>query len=783
MTDERDPLIGRLAELASVEAALLAHRLVTITGLGGVGKTRLAREVVERRTSRGELVSFVDLAPVTTPAGVLDAIAARIRAGETASRDLEAAVVERLGATPNVLVLDNLEHVMECRMLLGRLLEAAGSLTILATSRLALGLEEEWVLRLESLVSADSETDIETAPATQLFLRRARDHGNLRTLDPKDAPAVVEVCRRLDGLPLAIELAAAWTGVLTPRAIVRRIDDSSLPLADEHEPRHVSLEQVVVATLALTSDADRRVFDRLGVFAGTFDDAAVAAICTEPDVLAALRHLAAASLVRAGADEAGEPWFTLLETVRAIARRRLAASGALAEAEARHGAWYAARATRAADDLRSRTFNNADASARIADLNVVAAFERAVDRGDAELAGRLAAALGSYGIQAGILRESEARVRRALATGEASPGTRSDVLMALVNLRAALGELNDQVPEAHEALALARQAGSDIRTVRALIVLGSWTRVESIDRLTEAGELAERIGYTWGALTAWNNLGNALADSRRYEQAIDVYSRAIRLAESMGDVAGAGVALGSRGAAELELGNADRALADAQEAHRRLPADGGGSVSYRVWAGTTLAIAEAAAGLDARAAATLAGTTDLVVQLDSPPEVDGWLDAAFAVLASPHPNLAARCLGALDVGTRAEGSIMSSSPLNRRIAARIERSIGRHQLALKRAEGQAMDRRVLFEQLADVVRTDAGRGDTRVVAPYGALTARERSVLVLLGQGRSDREIGAQLGITPKTASVHVANLKAKLGVDTRVEAVLFARDHLGPDA
>ena len=782
--DERDPLIGRLSEVANVEASLRAHRLVTITGLGGVGKTRLAGEIAERLASRGDTVSFVDLAPVTTPAGILDAIAARIGASETASRDLEAAVAERFSATPCVLVLDNLEHLLDGRALLARLLAAAGSLTILATSRVALGLAEEREIRLDSLAGAQAEADIETAPATQLFLRRARDHGHLWTLDPRDAPAIAELCRRLDGLPLAIELAAAWTGVLTPRSIVRRIEDSSLPLADEHEPRHVSLEQVVTATLGLTSDIDRRVFDRLGVFAGPFDDAAVAAVCGgETGVLPALRALEAVSLARASADEAGEPRFMLLETVRAIARQRLRDAGSLADAEARHGAWYATRAIAAADDLRTRTFNNSEASARLADLNVVVAFERAVDRGDAELAGRLAAALASYGIQAGILRESAARLRTALAMGETSPGTRSDVLMALVNLRAALGELDDQVPDAQEALALARLSGSDIRVVRALVALGSWTQVESIERLVEGGELAERIGYTWGAAAAWNNLGNELADRGRFDEAIDMYSRAVRVDEASGDTAGAGLSLMSRGAAELELGNTDRALADVREASRRLPADGGGSVSFRLWTGTTLAIAEATAGLPAEAVGTLASTIDLVLALDSPPEYDAWLDAAFAVLANTQPLLAARCLGALDVATRSDGSVMSSTRLNGRIAAKVERSVGRHRLALKRAEGQRVDRRALFDQLAAAVRAEARRGEARVAGPYGDLTARERRVLALLAQGRTDPEIGAELGIAPKTASVHVANLKAKLGVETRVEAVLFARDHLGPDA
>ncbi len=780
--DEHDPLVGRQQELADVNSALAAHRLVTITGLGGVGKTRLASAIAARHAARGDGVAFVDLAPVSAAAGVLDAIAAGIGAGESAGQDLETAVIVRLGDAPRLLILDNLEHLLEARALVARLLAGADTVTVLATSRVALGLDDEHEIRLESLAGAATAGDVETAPATQLFLRRARDHGHLRTLDPRDAPAVAAVCRRLDGLPLAIELAAAWTGVFSPRAIARRIDDASLPLADEAEPRHVSLEQVVTATLDLTSVGDRRIFDRLGVFAGPFDDAAAAAVLDgDAGVLPALRNLEAASLVRASADEAGEPRFVLLETVRAIARERLRASGSLVDAEARHGAWYATRATAAADALRTRTFNNADASAQLADRNVVVAFERAVDRGDAELAGRISAALASYGIQAGILRETVARLRTALAMGEMTPGVRSDVLLALVNLRAALGDLDGLIPDAEEAVELARRSGSDIRVVRAVVALGSWTQTGAIELLTEGGTLAERIGYTWGATAAWNNLGNVLAEVGRLEDAIDMYSRAITMADASGDTAGASLSLMSRGAAELELGNVDRALADIRDADRRLPPDGGGSVSFRVWTGSTLATAEACAGLDADAARTLAGTIDMVVRLDSPPEYDSWLDGAFAVLANTEPALAARCLGALDTAIRPEGSIMSSSRLNRRIAARVERAIGPRRLAANRAAGRVVDRRTLFDQLAEVVRAAARRNEPRIAAPYGDLTARELRVLDLLARGRTDPEIGAELGIAPKTASVHVANLKAKLGVDTRVEAVLFARDHLGP--
>ena len=217
------------------------------------------------------------------------------------------------------------------------------------------------------------------------------------------------------------------------------------------------------------------------------------------------------------------------------------------------------------------------------------------------------------------------------------------------------------------------------------------------------------------------------------------------------------------------------------EAERKFPADGGGCVAFRLWTHTTRAIAEASAGLHAEAAASLAGTVDTVVSLDSAAEYDGWFEAAAAVLAVPHPVLAARCLGGLDAVTQLNGSPASNTRLNRRITAGLERSIGRHRLEVARASGRTRDRRALFDELAAAARADARLDAARTAGPYGDLTPRERRVLELLARGRTDPEIGVELGIAPKTASVHVANLKAKLGVDTRVEAVL-ARDNLRTD-
>ena len=452
------------------------------------------------------------------------------------------------------------------------------------------------------------------------------------------------------------------------------------------QPRHVSLEQVVSATLDLTSEGDRQVFDRLGVFVGPFDDAAVAAVCdADAGVLAALRNLEAASLVRVAADEMGEPEFTLLETVRSIARRRLEDAGSLADAEARHGAWYAARATTAADDLRSKTFNNAEASARLADPNVRRGIRagggtgRCRDRRAPRGGLRLVRRPGGVAARVGDPAADRAR------DGRRVTGTRADLLTALLNVRGMLGEHGDQAPLGRQAVALARESGSERTLVRAMIALASWALVDPIELLIEAGDLAERIGYAWGAAAAWNNLGSALGDRDRHEEAVDVYGKAVLLFAARGDAAGEAMALMSRAGVELQLARTADALVDVREAERKLPAGGGGSVAFRLWTHTTRAIAEASAGLHAEAAASLAGTVDTVVSLDSAAEYDGWFEAAAAVLAVPHPVLAARCLGGLDAVTQLNGSPASNTRLNRRITAGLERSIGRHRLETARA--------------------------------------------------------------------------------------------------
>src|SRR4051794_12643824 len=268
--NERVGLIGRERDLALVHQRLGRSRLVTIAGLGGIGKTALAREVAAQFDARNERSHFVDLAPVTSQRGVTEAIAAVVGAADDADHDLDVAIASTLAASPSLVVLDNFEQVLEASPVVSALLVGAPPVRILTTSRVALGLEMELTMALGSLDLPATASEVGGSAAGALFLERAASLGR-SVVDEDDLVAVVEICRKLDGLPLAIELAAAWSGILTPRAIVRRLLEDRLDLTGD-DPRHSSVEAVVESTLELVEPAARAVFPVLGVFAAPFDE-------------------------------------------------------------------------------------------------------------------------------------------------------------------------------------------------------------------------------------------------------------------------------------------------------------------------------------------------------------------------------------------------------------------------------------------------------------------------------------------------------------------------------
>jgi predicted ATPase/class 3 adenylate cyclase len=341
-------IIGRESEVADVEATLRAHRLVTLTGVGGVGKTRLATEVAGRLAYEfPDGVWFFELAAVADPAAVPDAVAAVLnitqQPGKTVAESVAAALEDRV----RLLVFDNCEHV---RNAAGDLIEAilaqSATVTVLATSREGLGVADEQLWLLSSL---DVGAGIDSA-AVSLFVERARSVSRRFSMArPDDAAAVLEICRRVDGIPLAIELAASRMASMTAFEVRDRLDQRFRLLVGSRRglERHHTLRHAVAWSYDLLFDAEKLLLERCAVFAGGFDLQSARAIARFDDVddyavLDLLDALVRKSLLVADRS-AGRTRFSMLETIRQFAMEQLVAAGAATETRTAHARYFAGR--------------------------------------------------------------------------------------------------------------------------------------------------------------------------------------------------------------------------------------------------------------------------------------------------------------------------------------------------------------------------------------------------------------------------------------------------------
>ena len=393
-------LIGRESEVGEIEAAVKTHRVVTLTGVGGVGKTRLALEVAARLVDEfPDGVWVFELAAVTDPAAVPDAVAALLGITQQPGKTVGESVADALQGRVRLLVFDNCEHLLDAAAeLIDAILDASATVKILATSREGLRLADEQLWPVPSL---DVGAGIDSA-AVYLFIERAQAVSpGFSVANADEAAAVVEICGRLDGIPLAIELAASRTASMTVTEVRDRLDQRLRLLVGSRRglERHQTLRHAVAWSHDHLEDAEKSLLERCSVFAGGFDLQSACAVMGSDDDFATLDLLDA--LVRKSllvADRsAGRTRFSMLETIRQFAEEQLAARGEASEIRAAHSRYFAGRETDIMGLWDSPRQREAYDWLALELANLRTAFRWAADHGDLDVAAPIATCAGFLG--------------------------------------------------------------------------------------------------------------------------------------------------------------------------------------------------------------------------------------------------------------------------------------------------------------------------------------------------------------------------------------------------
>ncbi len=386
--------IGRESEVAELQAAVKARRLLTLTGVGGVGKTRLATEVAARLADEfPDGVWFFDLAAVSDPAAVPDAVAAVLGIVQQPGKSMSDSVAGALEDRVRLLVFDNCEHVVgSVADLVEAILAASATVTILATSREGLGVSEEQLWRVPSL-EVDSGTE---SAAVNLFVDRAHSVvSDFSLAQPDEAAAVVEVCRRLDGIPLAIELAASRMASMSAGEVRDRLDQRFRLLVGSRRglSRHQTLRHAVAWSYDHLDDAEKVLLERCSVFAGGFDLESACAVMGSGDdyaVLDLLDALVHKSLLVADRSS-GRTRYSMLETIRQFAEEQLVANGQATDVRNAHARYFAGRETDLMALWDSPRQRDAYAWFTVELANLRTAFRWAADQADLDTAAAIAA--------------------------------------------------------------------------------------------------------------------------------------------------------------------------------------------------------------------------------------------------------------------------------------------------------------------------------------------------------------------------------------------------------
>jgi predicted ATPase/class 3 adenylate cyclase len=554
------PLIGREREIEAVWALLQrdAVRLVTLTGPGGIGKTRLALQIAADRIDEFPNGAFlVALAPISDPGLVPSAIAQALGIGAAGGAMLLQSVKEYLRQKQLLLVLDNFEQLLPAAPVVAELLAAARGLKVLVTSRAALRLQGEQEFPVPPLPVPDPKhlppiASLSQYGAVELFIQRALAVKPDFVVTNENAPAVAQICHRLDGLPLAIVLAAARVKLFPPRALLARLQDRLALLtggARDLPERHQTLRGAIAWSYDLLGEAEQSLFRRLSVFVGGCTFEAAEAVCNgegdpEIDVLEGIATLVDHSLLLQ--EEApdtnhtgdSEPRITMLETIREFARERLLASGEAAAVRGWHLGWVVGLAERAGPELFGREQAAWLDRLQAEHNNLRAAMDWSLEGGDLQAGLRIGGSVWRFCHQRGFRKEGYERLVAVLLRPEASARTRVRA-KALDGAGVLAITLDNAAARSHyeEMLAIGRELGD--KQIMAVALNGMGHVAQQEDNREQARpffeqglEMAREAGDWWEAAFSLHCLGLVTADERAAHSFLE---EALAIRRELGD--------------------------------------------------------------------------------------------------------------------------------------------------------------------------------------------------------------------------------------------------------
>jgi predicted ATPase/DNA-binding CsgD family transcriptional regulator len=791
--------IGRRQELTEIERLLGTTRLLTLIGAGGAGKTRLARRMAEEVAHRyADGVWLVDLAPLADTRLVTKAVASALGVQEQARRSLVDTLVDTLRGRELLILLDNCEHLVQaCAELTEALLGACPRIGVLATSRQALRIAGETVyrvpsLQLPALTDAISATRVSNTEAVQLFVDRAQAVRPGFVLNNLNAVAVVQVCRRLDGIPLALELAAARLSALSVHQIAARLDDRFRLLTEGNRtalPRQQTLRSMLDWSHDLLSGTERILLRRLAVFSGGWTLEAAEVVSAgdglEPgEVLDLLAQLVGKSLVVV---ESHGPVvrYRLLETVRQYAREKLRLADEEDRLCRRQRDWCLALVEEAEPQLyRAEQVHWLDQlELEYDNLRVALAWSHAQSDGSILLA-PLARALWRFWYLRGHLTEGRRWLDEAVSGTERS-SVRGGALLGAGWLAYGHGELERASDLLEHSVSIAHERGDRQTAAHALMALSfTWRdrgdHQRSRPLLDESLAISREIGFRWGEAFSLYLMAGEATWRGDLDEVAECCTQSLPVFRELGERLGLAYAL--QELARLAFNRHEYARATELYHEGLVLSRELGNRRGICFSLDGLARVARRRGEYAGAAALLAEALGIWRELGNRQYLPLTLTGLAALAADLHqPRRSARLFGAAEAQLEAIGATLPERFRNDtrydQAVALVRQELGQRAFAAAWVAGRAMTRDQAIDEALAAPGLVSSRSKGVRDGGLASLSSRECQVAALVAQGHSNREIGAALVITARTADTHVGHILAKLNMHTRAQIAAWVAE------